>query len=135
MQKNLVMFIVFVLALVSGTASANQSLLDIWADINVLGFERAFIDGYYEVTDIYGEITLLGDYNENNADHQKAVSHLLRYGREIQMGVFCSNAKQEKIHQTFLQNSENRPEKMQVKLSVWVNSQGKTLVSIVDHKL
>jgi len=134
-MKKFVIMMVFALALLTSAASANQELLEIWADIRVLEFDKAYIDGFYEVTDIYGEIVLLGHYDENNAEHQKAVSYLIRNSDQIKMGVFCSNTQQEKLHQAFLSTGASKPEKLHVKLSVWVNANGKTLVSIVDHNL
>jgi len=123
----------FVLAGVN--ASAGQNLLEVWADIKVLGFDKAYIDDFFDVTDIYGEITLIGDYDDQNADQRKAISHLKQFSDQIKMGLACSKSRQQVIRRAFIQSTSSRPEKMHVKLSVKVDDQCRTLVSIVDHQL
>ena len=147
MKKLAIVFMIFALALVSNMASANE-LIDVWAKIRVLDFDKAYIEGSQEVTNIYGEVVLLDsigtgemndymtvmtEYGEASPEYVKAVSYILRNYKQLSMSPFCENDKQEKLHQAFL--GGKAPKTMEVKLSIWTNEDGKILVSIVDYKL
>ena len=146
MKKLTIVFMIFALALVSNMASANE-LLNVWAKVRVLAFDKAYIEGYQEVTSIYGEViqldsigtgemndymAVMTEYGEASPEYVKAVSYILRNYRQLSMSPFCENSKQEKLHKTFL--GGKAPETMEVKLSIWTNDNGKILVSIVDYK-
>ncbi|PKL50324.1 MAG: hypothetical protein CVV42_03455 [Candidatus Riflebacteria bacterium HGW-Riflebacteria-2] len=122
-------------AMAAGSASASQNLLEIWADIRLISYEKAYIVDAFEVSNIFGEITRLGDYDRNDAGQQKALEHLQLYASQISFALQCPPDRQETINRIFLKYAAPRPERMRVKLRVTLDSDDNYDVSIVDHQL
>lgn len=134
-MKTAVKFLVVLFILcTSVTFAAHNELASVWVNVAVKDIEVYFVDGYHEVGYVFGEVLQIGNYDDTSEKQVEGVNHLLQNSKKLQMSVFCSNTKQEKFHEIFL-NRNLRPNVLKVKLSVWKNNAGKTLVSIVDHNL
>ncbi|GEM_PF-4232664 len=135
MKRFLAIITLFFFAMTAGSASGSQNLLEIWADIRFISFEKAYIVDSFEVSDIFGEIIRLGDYDRNDAGQQRAVDHLQRYASQISFALQCPPDRQETINRIFLKCAAPRPERMRVKLQVTLDGDENCDISIVDHRL
>ncbi len=134
MKRFLAIITLLFFAVTAGFASSSQNLLEIWADIRFISFEKAYIVDSFEVSDIFAEIIRLGDYDLDNPGQQKAVAHLQRYAGQIRFALQCPPDRQETLNRIFLKYAAPRPEKMRVKLRVALDDENFD-VSIVDHRL
>jgi len=135
MKRFLTILTVCFIMMVAGPACSHQNLLEIWADIRFISFEKAYIVDSFEVSDIFGEIIRLDDYDRNDAGQQKAMAHLQQYARQIRFALQCPSDRQETINRIFLKYAAPRPEKMRVKLRVALDTNEHFGVAIVDHQL
>lgn len=130
----------FCIALVPVAAIAEtQDLITVDATIRVLENEKAYIDGYWEVTGLISEIVNLdADETGMSADQKAALAFLRKNAKQIRLDVFCSSEKQEIIHRTFLTVGYPKPASFQVKINVEKRTNGdvsRYLISVVDHNL
>ncbi|NLF98459.1 MAG: hypothetical protein GX569_17130, partial [Candidatus Riflebacteria bacterium] len=131
MKRFLAIIALFFFAMTAGYASGSQNLLEIWADIRFISFEKVYIVDSFEVSGIFGEIIRLGDYDRNDAGQQRAVEHLQRYASQIRFALQCPPDRQETINRIFLKYAAPRPERMRVKLRVALDADENCTVSIV----
>ncbi|HEY9070283.1 MAG TPA: hypothetical protein VIV61_08480 [Candidatus Ozemobacteraceae bacterium] len=120
-------------------SAETQDLITVDATIRVLENEKAFIDGYWEVTGLISEIVnLSADETGLSADQRAALAHLKKNAKQIRLDVFCSSEKQEIIHRTFLTVGHPKPDTFKVKINVEKRTNGavsRYLISVVDHDL
>ncbi len=123
---------------VAGMAQT-QELITVDATIRVLENEKAFIDGYWEVTGLISEIVNLDDDEAGlSADQKAALAYLRKNAKQIRLDVFCSAEKQEIIHRTFLSVGHSKPASFKVKIAVdrrTINNTSRYMISVVDHDL
>ncbi|HOT28588.1 MAG TPA: hypothetical protein PLU72_10385 [Candidatus Ozemobacteraceae bacterium] len=123
---------------VAGMAQT-QELIIVDATIRVLESEKAFIDGYWEVTGLISEIVNLdADEAGLSVDQKAALAYLRKNAKQIRLDVFCSNEKQEIIHRTFLTVGHPKPASFNVKIAVdrrTMNNTSRYMVAVVDHDL
>lgn len=123
---------------VAGMAQT-QELITVDATIRVLENEKAFIDGYWEVTGLISEIVNLdADEAGLSADQKAALAYLRKNAKQIRLDVFCSAEKQEIIHRTFLTVGHPKPVSFKVKIAVdrrTIDNTSRYMISVVDHNL
>lgn len=135
MKRFLTVLLVGFLSAAAGTASGAQNLLEIWADIKVVSFEKVYMSDAFTVSDVFAEIIRFEEYDADNPMQQRALAHLKHYSSQIRLALSCPQDRHETINRIFLKFAAPRPEKIRVKLRVALDSEDRFAVSIVDHRL
>jgi hypothetical protein len=120
------------------TLSPEVELLLVWVVVDVLDFEKGWVSDGFEsgkmLVGILGEVNLIGNHSEPDADAKEALSYLTRNAKELYMVVNPSSSKKMMALSDSFTNHGARPSRMNVKLSVVRNPKKEIRVIIVDYK-
>ena len=123
------------LLLAAGSASGAQNLLEVWADIKVVSFEKSYLVDAFTVSEVFAEIARLEECDAENPLEQKALAHLKHCSNQVKLTLLCPPDRHETIDRIFLKSAAPRPEKMRVKLQVTLDDASRFAISLIDHRL